>query len=98
MNGFGGQILDAEKGSILNGRFHLHPAAEGREVEASRSGFHDLRHTAATFMLANGTQPKVVQERLGHASIAITLDTYSDAVPGMQRAAADVIGALLRSA
>jgi integrase len=45
--------------------------------------FHDLRHTTASLLLAKGVHPKFVQELLGHASIAITLDTYSHAVPGM---------------
>jgi integrase len=45
--------------------------------------FHDLRHTCATLLLAQGTHPKYVQELLGHATIAITLDTYSHVIPGM---------------
>ncbi len=45
--------------------------------------FHDLRHTCATLLLSKGTHPKFVQELLGHATVAITLDTYSHAVPGM---------------
>ena len=57
---------------------------------------HDLRHTAATLALAAGVHPKVVQERLGHSSIGITLDTYSHVVQGMQaEAAAKVAGLLL---
>lgn len=57
---------------------------------------HDLRHTAATLALAAGVHPKVVQERLGHSSIGITLDTYSHVVQGMQAdAAAKVAGLLL---
>lgn len=50
--------------------------------------FHDARHTMATIMLKQGIHPKIVQERLGHASIQITLDTYSHIVPSMQQAAA----------
>jgi integrase len=50
--------------------------------------FHDLRHTHATLMLWQGIHPKVVSERLGHSSIAITLDTYSHVLPGLQEAAA----------
>ncbi len=50
--------------------------------------FHDLRHTAATLLLAQGVHPKVVQERLGHAQIAITLDVYSHVLPSMGREAA----------
>ena len=51
--------------------------------------FHDLRHTHATLMLQQGVHPKVVSERLGHASIQITLDTYSHVLPGLQDAAAE---------
>jgi integrase len=50
---------------------------------------HDLRHTHATLMLKAGVHPKVVSERLGHASIGITLDTYSHVLPGLQEAAAE---------
>jgi len=45
--------------------------------------FHDLRHTCATLLLSKGVHPKLVQELLGHATIAITLDTYSHVLPGM---------------
>ena len=57
--------------------------------------FHDLRHTHATLMLTAGVHPKVVQERLGHASIQITLDTYSHVMPGMQEDAATKVAALV---
>ena len=57
---------------------------------------HDLRHTAATLMLLAGVNVKVVSERLGHASIAITLSIYAHALPSMQRGAADALDALLR--
>jgi len=50
---------------------------------------HDLRHTHATLMLKAGVNPKVVSERLGHASISITLDIYSHVLPGMQEAAVE---------
>jgi integrase len=50
---------------------------------------HDLRHTHASLMLKAGVNPKVVSERLGHASISITLDIYSHVLPGMQEAAAE---------
>ncbi len=39
--------------------------------------FHNLRHTCATLLLGRGVHPKFVQELLGHATIAMTLDTYS---------------------
>jgi integrase len=50
---------------------------------------HDLRHAHATLLLLQGVHPKVVSERLGHAGIGITLDTYSHVLPGLQAAAAD---------
>ena len=50
--------------------------------------FHDLRHAHATLMLLQGVHPKVVSERLGHASVGITLDTYSHVLPTMQAEAA----------
>ncbi len=59
-------------------------------VRASGLGplrFHDLRHAHATLLLTRGVHPKIVSERLGHASIGITLDTYSHVLPGMQEEA-----------
>ena len=61
---------------------------------ARRSGLkgirlHDARHTHASLLLKQGVHPKIVQERLGHASIAITLDTYSHVAPGLQQQAAN---------
>lgn len=46
---------------------------------------HDARHTHASLMLRQNVRPKVVQERLGHATIATTFDTYSHVLPGMQK-------------
>jgi integrase len=56
---------------------------------------HDLRHTCATLLLAAGENPKIVAERLGHASITLTMDTYSHVLPTMQRAATDRLEAML---
>jgi len=53
--------------------------------------FHDLRHTCATLLLSRSVHPKYVQELLGHANIAITLDTYSHVIPGMGDHAARAI-------
>ena len=57
--------------------------------------WHDLRHAHATLMPQAGIHPKVVSERLGHASVAITLDTYSHVLPGLQASAAAALDALL---
>jgi integrase len=56
--------------------------------------FHDLRHAHATLMLLQGVHPKVVSERLGHASVGITLDTYSHVLPSMQSDAVDAFDRL----
>lgn len=53
--------------------------------------FHDLRHTAATLLLARGENPKVVSEMLGHADISITLRIYGHVTPTMQKSAASVM-------
>jgi integrase len=60
--------------------------------------FHDLRHTSATLLLAEGVHGKIVQERLGHANIAMTLDLYSHVTSDMQRHAADALEAKIASA
>jgi integrase len=60
--------------------------------------FHDLRHTCATLLLCHNVHPKYVQELLGHANIAITLDTYSHVIPGMGNQTARAMeDALLRT-
>lgn len=57
--------------------------------------FHELRHTQATLLIANGTDIKTVQNRLGHAEVSLTLDLYAHAVPENDRKAADLIGRIL---
>jgi integrase len=66
-----------------------------REAGVPRIRFHDLRHTHATLSLQAGIHPKVVSERLGHASVGITLDTYSHAIPALQEEAAAKVAALV---
>jgi len=60
--------------------------------------FHDLRHTHATHLLEQNIHPKIVSERLGHSTIALTLDTYSHVLPNMQKEAASVTDELLNGA
>ena len=57
--------------------------------------FHDLRHTAASLMLLQGIHPKIVQERLGHSDISLTLNTYSHVIPTMQEEAAEKMDEIL---
>ncbi len=54
--------------------------------------FHDLQHTCATLLLGRGVHPKIVQELLGHATIAMTLDTYSHYLPSMGDQASGAMG------
>lgn len=56
---------------------------------------HDLRHTWATLALSVGEHPKVVQERLGHANVSITLDIYSHVSEGLHSAAADRVAGII---
>ena len=63
-----------------------------------RINLHGLRHTHATQMLRAGIHPKIVSERLGHAGIGITLDTYSHVLPNMQRDAVAALAGVLDQA
>lgn len=69
--------------------------AKGR---AQPMGLHALRHSHASHMLASNVHPKIVQERLGHSSVAITMDIYSHLMPNMQQEAAGSVDAVLRAA
>lgn len=74
-------------GALYRGAFRRRvwlPAVETAGLSPLR--FHDLRHTAAALMIASGTHPKVVQSRLGHASITTTLDLYGHKLPGLEEA------------
>jgi integrase len=90
-------FADALGGPISDNRLRAAFQAAIRTADVPRIRIHDLRHTMATLMLAAGEHPKVVSERLGHATVGITLDTYSHVLPGLQAAAAerlaDVLGA-----
>ncbi len=56
--------------------------------------FHDLRHSHAAMLIAHGVHPKVLQDRLGHASITTTLDTYGHLMSGLDEAAADALDSI----
>jgi integrase len=75
-------------------RRHFKPILERAKLENIRT--YDLRHSCATLLLAAGENPKVVSERLGHASIVLTLDTYSHVLPTMQQAASDKLEKILK--
>ena len=64
-------------------------------LDLPRIRLHDLRHTHASLLLRAGINPKVVSERLGHSSVAFTLDTYAHVMPGMQPEAAERFASLV---
>lgn len=75
----------------------LRPSAVSREFSAmcrelglpKGATFHTLRHTHATYLIAEGVDMRTVQERLGHAKVSTTLELYAHAVPGRDQAAAE---------
>jgi len=71
--------------------FERHAAA----AKLPKLSLHGLRHTHATLALRAGVHPKVVSERLGHASVAFTMDVYTDALPDLQEGAAALVAALV---
>jgi integrase len=75
-------------------RRHFKPTLKRAELPESIR-LYDLRHSCATLLLAAGEHPKVVSERLGHATITLTLDTYAHVLPSMQKAASDRLEALV---
>jgi integrase len=80
-----GLVFTSEVGTLINPtnlrRRSFGPLLERAGLPQIR--FHDLRHTCATLLLTRNVHPKYVQELLGHATVAITLDTYSHVIPGM---------------
>lgn len=66
-----------------------------RKADLPNIRFHDLRYTHATLLLQAGVHPKIVQERLGHSSISMTMDIYSHVFPHMQSQASNQISEIL---
>jgi integrase len=85
-----GRIFQAVKGGLVN-HTSLNKALQKAIVETGSPPmrFHDLRHLAASTMIAVGIGPSVVKERLGHSTLAITMDRYSHLFPEQDRDAAD---------
>ena len=71
-------------------RRHFHPLLKKCGIKDGFT-FHGLRHTHATLLLKQGVNPKIVQERLGHSSIKVTMDTYSHVLPDMQQQAINAL-------
>jgi integrase len=76
-------------------RFSLWFRRHVRDAGLPAIRLHDIRHSYATAGLAAGVPPKVMSERLGHATVAFTLDTYTSALPALDKSAADVVAELI---
>ena len=86
-------------GTPLDGRHvtkQFQPILE--KADLPRQRFHDLRHSCASLLLAQGVHARIVMETLGHSQIALTMNTYSHVMPELQREAADKMGELLFAA
>jgi len=73
------------------------PSRTSLATKLPRIRLHDLRHTQASLALAAGVNPKVISERPGHATVSITLETCSHAIPALQEEAATLIAGLVLS-
>jgi integrase len=94
-----GLVFPSETGGHMNERNllrrYFRPTLAATGLDPRKYRLYDLRHTCATLLLLAGENPKVVSERLGHASVTLTLDVYSHVLPTMQEAAADKLERLL---
>ncbi len=84
----------ADGGPINPGNLLRNLRAVAKKAEIPALNIHALRHTHATLLLQQGQNAKVIQERLGHANISMTLSTYAHVLPDMQEQASDAIGAM----
>jgi integrase len=62
-----------------------------RRAKLPRMRFHDLRHSCASLLLAQHTDPRVIMETLGHSNISVTMNMYAHVMPTLKRDAADAI-------
>ncbi len=95
-----GLVFTTEVGTPLNASNVVHRFKRALRRAGVSEGFrfHDLRHSAATLMLAAHVHPKVASERLGHSTVAITLDLYSHVLQGLDAEAGNQIQDILRAA
>ncbi|MCR9093726.1 MAG: site-specific integrase [bacterium] len=96
---FAGELGEPIRNSNLSRRV-LKPilkAAELPEDLKKRFRWYDCRHTCATLLLESGVNPKIVSERLGHSTVAFTLDRYAHVLPGQQEEASAALEAALTS-
>ena len=90
-------VFPSLKGTLMRftifSRRHFRPLCD-RMGLPKHFTFHSLRHTCATLLLLADQHPKIVQERLGHSSISVTMDRYSQYIPSMQKTAVDAMASI----
>jgi integrase len=92
-------VVAQEDGQPLQPRSLTHAwIRESERAGLKRIRLHATRHSHASMMLSSNIHPKIVQERLGHSSIAVTLDIYSDVAPNLQAEAVTVVDGALQAA
>jgi integrase len=95
-----GYVFTSLKGGPLRRSFyprHYKPAVERADLP-TRLRFHDLRHTCAALLIAQGAHPKEIQERLGHSTIKLTFDRYGHLLPTLDERLRDGLDATWRAA
>lgn len=91
-----GLVFTTEAGAPLDGcNINRTFKAVLRRAGLPAIRYHDLRHTAATLLLAQGVDPRTIMETLGHSQISLTLNTYAHVVPALQRKAAEKMDDIL---
>ncbi len=92
-------IVTTQKGTPVSpaGNVHRSFGAIVKHAGLRPIRVHDLRHTHATILLLAGVPAKIVSERLGHASVGITLDIYSHVLPDMQDEAANAFSRIMNA-
>jgi integrase len=92
-----GLVFRTQTGGMLEHSTVLHALHHTLEsCGLPRIRVHDLRHTAATYLLSIGTHPRVVQDLLGHSSYTLTMNTYSHVVPGLHKDVANQMDHLFK--
>jgi integrase len=74
---------------LAESSFYVHHFKKAQEACGLRLRFHDLRHTSVALAIAGGAHPKAIQARMGHSSIAVTLDRYGHVLPSLDADIAD---------
>jgi len=90
-------IFSTEKGTTIDGHNFVHRVFDPalRQAGLPKIRFHDLRHSFASLLIAQGEHPKLISEQLGHASVQITLDRYGHLLPASYDSAGERLDAAL---